>query len=73
MKPRRVLVRTSGLEGRRERLWAYGLTDLARLFGMGLVGVRKAVKDGRLDPSDLRSVIAFAARKTTKKPVPSPS
>lgn len=49
----------------RPRLWAYGYADLALLFGMKEPAVRRAVADGRLDPSSLQSVLAFAAKRRT--------
>lgn len=62
-KKRRVHVRTSGRERRRSHLWAYGYADLAALFGMREGAVRQAAYDGRFDPADLVSVLAFAARR----------
>lgn len=63
---RRIHAQTSGLERAREHLWAYGLTDLARLFGMSLHGVREAVWEGRVDPASLPSIIAFALWRRSK-------
>jgi hypothetical protein len=63
MTKRRVRVETSGLERRRARLWAYGYADLARLFGMTEGSLRQAVARGRLDPTSLESVMAFAAKR----------
>ncbi len=42
--------------GRGPRLWGFGYTTLANLFGMTEGAVRQAVHGGRLDPSDLEMV-----------------
>jgi len=44
----------------RPRFWAYSYRDLGILFGMTPEAVRRAVSDGRVDPSNLASVVAFA-------------
>ena len=56
-------MQTSGLEKARDRLWAYGYADLARLFGMTPSAVRQAVYRGSFDPGDLESVMQYAARR----------
>jgi hypothetical protein len=42
--------------GRGPRLWAFGYTTLAKLFGMKEGALRQAVSEGRLDPADLEMV-----------------
>jgi len=43
------------------KLWAYSYADLAELFGLTEIGVRKAVSRQRLNPADLRSICLFWA------------
>lgn len=49
--------------GRKVKLWAFGYADLAAALGMGVGAVRMAVHEGRFDPADLSSVVAFARRR----------
>lgn len=41
------------------RLWAFSIQDLAHLFEMSTGAVRKAMFDGRFDPTDLESICAY--------------
>lgn len=62
-KKTRRIVRISEATAKRRwaKLWAYSYADLAELFAISEVAVRKAVVSGRLDPSDLESVCRFWA------------
>jgi len=63
---RRVSATVSPLLPRRGRpaSFAYGYADLAQLFGYRNVGsVRNAIHRRLFDPSDLESVLAFAAQR----------
>lgn len=61
LPPRRVIVSRLVRRGR-TRLWAYGYADLAMLLGVSEGAVRQLVRRGKLDPSSLASVVAFASR-----------
>ena len=47
---------------KRIKLWAFGIDDLMDLYGINRQSVHRAMADGRLDPTDLHSVVAFANR-----------
>lgn len=54
----------------KSRLWAYGMADLARIFGMTKAGVRAAIGRGDFDPADLLSVIDFFLHRDRKRCAP---
>lgn len=62
---RRVTAYVSPLLPRRGRplAWAYGLADIADALGLSVAGVRAAIQRERLDPADLRSLIAYASQR----------
>ena len=47
--------------GNHERMYAYSVSTLALLLGIKPASVRQAVFRGRLDPSDLESVLRYVA------------
>lgn len=47
---------TGKLGGRGPALWAFGFEALAKLLGISVEACRRAVREGRLDPSDLEMV-----------------
>lgn len=51
----------------RPLIWAFGLGDLAAFYRLTIAGVRRAIREGRLDPSSLDSVMAFHHRKQRSK------
>lgn len=46
--------------GGKEKLFAYGYTDIARILGLSLSRVRQLISTGLLDPSDLNSILIHA-------------
>jgi len=73
-KARRTVITSDlvqpGVGGKyRPKLWAYGYSDLADLFGLAEQSVRQAVSARRLDPSSLRSIVAFFGRTYTRRNV----
>lgn len=66
-KSRRTVRISKATASRRwAKLWGYGYADLAKLFGLSESGVRKAIRSGRLNPSDLKSVCRFWAEGALK-------
>ena len=62
-KARRVVIESGKVPRRgRPRLWAYGVADLAELFGTTEAGIRQRAWRGTLDPGDLESICRAWAR-----------
>lgn len=51
----------------RVKLWAFGIADLAMLFGMTEGTVRTALHRNAFDPIDLESLCEFWRRRTRKR------
>ena len=66
-KARRVVIQTGRVgKGGRPKLWAFGLEDYAELFGISVVGVRRMIQRGKVDPGDLGSVCEEYMRRAMK-------
>jgi hypothetical protein len=40
-------------------LWAFSVRDLAQLYGTTVEAARKLIQRGRIDPTDLATVVAY--------------
>lgn len=67
---RTVTIGRPDLAPPKSKLWAYGMADLARIFGMTFAGVRAAIRRGDFDPADLLSVIDFFLHRDRKRCAP---
>lgn len=63
-KGQRITVIYDGDRGHGRKVWGYSYTDIAQAAGTTEGAVRVAVYEGRLDPSDLASVVDWIARRT---------
>jgi hypothetical protein len=66
-RPRRTVITSRRVpHGGRTKLWGYGYTDLAALFGMTEGAVRQAAMADRFDPCSLISIINFREQRLAK-------
>ncbi len=49
-------------KGRSETKYTYTLSDIARLKGVKVPAIRKAIQRNRLNPADLASVISYIGK-----------
>jgi hypothetical protein len=62
-KGQRITAIYGGARGHGKKVWGYSYTEIAQAAGTTEGAVRIAVHEGRLDPSDLTSVVAWIAKR----------